>query len=149
MLIPSCDYRIATKKDGTYFCRHTRVRSAGSLVTGNICRTCQWCQKPCAQPRPVPADPLERRADDQPQRPPPMLRRVWSLATALKDFVADGLATVTAEQYEERLKICDGCDQRNGNWCAKCGCSLSVKARGRAFQCPLDKWPSADEEQGD
>ena len=81
-----------------------------------------------------------RPADPQ---PPSLPRQAWNLARALAGFVADGCKTVTEEQYRRRLEICDGCDQRRGNRCTKCGCRLSLKARGRAFRCPSDKWPQA------
>ncbi len=73
--------------------------------------------------------------------PPRFAQKAWNLAEAVAAFVADGLKTVTPEQYQERLSICDGCDRRRDNVCLECGCRLSVKARGRAFQCPLGKWP--------
>lgn len=76
-----------------------------------------------------------------PLRPPPLLRQAWNLAAALAGFVADGCQTVSAEEYGQRLEICDACDQRRDNRCMKCGCRLSLKARGRAFQCPEGKWP--------
>ncbi len=77
----------------------------------------------------------------------PVARNVAVLGLAqaaqlpLADFVCDGFRTASAEAYRQRLEICDGCDQRRGNRCMKCGCRLSLKARGRAFQCPLGKWP--------
>jgi hypothetical protein len=74
-------------------------------------------------------------------RPPSLPRQAWNLARALADFVADGCHTVSEEQYRRRLEICDVCDQRRDNRCMKCGCRLSLKARGRAFRCPEDKWP--------
>ncbi len=79
--------------------------------------------------------------------PPSLARQAWNLARSLADFVADGCKTVTAEQYEHRLAICDGCDHRRSNRCMKCGCRLSLKAQGRAFQCPEGKWPAADCDQ--
>jgi hypothetical protein len=66
---------------------------------------------------------------------------VWNVARALAAFVADSGRTVTAEQYRARLEICDGCDRRRDNNCLACGCSLVLKARGRAMKCPLAKWP--------
>jgi len=74
---------------------------------------------------------------------PPIARQAWNLATSLKNFVMDGFKTVTTEQYEERLTICDNCpdEQRIDNRCMACGCNLSLKARGRAFDCPRDYWP--------
>jgi hypothetical protein len=74
---------------------------------------------------------------------PPLHRQAWNLARSLASFVADGCTTVAKEQYQCRLAICDTCDQRRGNRCLVCGCRLSLKALGRAFECPLGKWPTA------
>ena len=76
---------------------------------------------------------------------PPLHRRAWNLARSLADFLADGCTTVSKDEYAARLAICDTCDRRQRNGCLECGCWLAVKARGRAFQCPLDKWPRAKE----
>ena len=93
----------------------------------------------------------ERESDTRkPQgRFPPLHRQAWNLARSLADFVADGCKTVSEEEYRMRLEICDRCDQRRGNRCLKCGCRLSLKARGRAFKCPLRKWPSVDATPGE
>lgn len=77
----------------------------------------------------------------QPADFPPLHRQAWNLARSLADFVADGCTTVSQEQYAARLTICDRCIRRQGNRCLECGCWLATKARGRAFQCPLDQWP--------
>jgi hypothetical protein len=73
---------------------------------------------------------------------PSLLKRVWNLAKALADFVADGCQTVSAEEYAARLAVCDGCELRNGSWCShsKCGCLIAAKAKGRAWKCPTGKW---------
>lgn len=76
-----------------------------------------------------------------PPIPPPLSKQIWSLASALKDFIADGMQTVTAEQYEARLAVCDTCDQRGDNRCLNCGCLIPAKAKGRAWNCPLNRWP--------
>ena len=78
---------------------------------------------------------------------PSILGMAWNLATSLAAFVADGCKTVTAEEYKQRLEICSGCDQRYGNNCLKCGCNLPLKAHGRAFECPLAKWPMPSEHE--
>lgn len=74
--------------------------------------------------------------------PPPLVQQAWNLVRSLADFAADGCKTVTEGEYRQRLEICDSCDQRRDNRCMKCGCRLALKARGRVFQCPLDKWPN-------
>jgi hypothetical protein len=82
----------------------------------------------------------------EPLKPPPLMRQAWNLAQSLADFVADGCRTVTEDQYRERLEICDACSFRRDNRCMKCGCYLSLKARGRAFGCPAGKWPRPEKE---
>lgn len=86
-------------------------------------------------------DQTERPKAAEPLRLPSLPRQAWNLARALAEFVADGCQRVDAEAYRLRLETCDACDARRGNRCLKCGCRLSLKARGRAFRCPLDKWP--------
>jgi hypothetical protein len=89
----------------------------------------------------------EKTANERGQRKsfPPLRRQAWNLAQSLAAFVADGCTTLTKEEYEKRLTICDECPERRGNRCSQCGCRLSLKARGRAFCCPLNKWPIVDE----
>jgi len=90
------------------------------------------------------------KVDEASPKPPPVARQAWNLARSLKDFVFDGMKTVTEEQYEERLAVCDDCPDkmRQGNRCMQCGCQLHLKARGRAFQCPLNHWPKITNEAG-
>lgn len=74
--------------------------------------------------------------------PNPSVRHVfWNLAESLAAFIADGCKTVSKEQYQQRLEICAECPERQHNTCRRCGCRLSLKAQGRAFTCPLGKWP--------
>jgi len=93
---------------------------------------------------------LKFRADRQPiycscgGKPsfPPLPEQAWNLAASLIAFVADGCHTVSREQYEQRLAICDACEFRKGARCQQCGCNMALKARGRAFTCPEEKWPT-------
>lgn len=71
---------------------------------------------------------------------PPLAKQAWNLATSLAAFVADGCHVVDAEEYSRRLSICDACELRNGTRCARCGCRLDLKAKGRAFHCPDGRW---------
>lgn len=72
---------------------------------------------------------------------PGFVQKFWNLTSSIVAFVADGCTTVSQDEYAKRLNICDGCDQRDDDKCKACGCMLSLKARGRAFECPLKKWP--------
>lgn len=67
--------------------------------------------------------------------------KMFNLLSSVKDFISDGFTLVSKEDYETRLNICNECQFRVNNTCSKCGCNLSLKATGRAFQCPEHKWP--------
>jgi len=86
------------------------------------------------------SDPPPTRGAPCSGKMPPLATRAWNLAAAMVAFVSDGCHLVDAAEYERRLSICDGCEHRAGNRCLKCGCNLSLKARGRAFRCPLGRW---------
>jgi hypothetical protein len=80
-------------------------------------------------------------AGELPRDYPKVTTQAWDLAKSLAAFVCDGAKLVSVEEYQARLEICDVCNVRRGNRCVGCGCYLSIKARGRAFRCPRDKWP--------
>ncbi|HWL09955.1 MAG TPA: hypothetical protein VNQ76_16235 [Planctomicrobium sp.] len=144
----SCNYREETETPHLYFCRHTQVRVANGLVTAPICQRCSMRLKPCLQPRDrsemVQCAPqnTQRNSGHVPHRPPSLIQQGWNLTQALAAFTANGFKTVTAEEYAARLAICDTCEKRQGTRCMQCGCGLTLKARGRAFSCPLKKWSS-------
>lgn len=77
---------------------------------------------------------------------PSLGRRAWSVTAALGQFVADGLHFVDKAEYRRRLDICDRCEHRGGDWCHACGCSLTVKAKGRVWQCTFHKWHRGGED---
>jgi len=73
-----------------------------------------------------------------------LLSKPWNLFRSLRAFMADGCYTLTAEEYRRRLMTCTHCGERDRSTCARCGCRLALKARGRAFTCPLGRWQSTD-----
>lgn len=87
---------------------------------------------------PAPTKPLRNPS-------PSLFQKAWNLAQSITEFVADGCETVSGEEYAQRLQVCEDCPERQDNRCNTCGCWLSVKARGRAFSCPLGKWAAANE----
>ena len=94
----------------------------------------------CTMNNPPPSNNQQNNRDSPPS-PPALSSQAWNLASSLAAFVADGMKTVTKHQYQQRLEICDACNRRQGNPCMECGCRISLKAQGRAFRCPLNKWP--------
>ncbi len=118
--------------------------SAQSLVTS--------CPPPEGERSPLPpARHLPRqRAQHEPvaltPRPagqqafPPLASQAANLFQAAVAFVGDGCALVDDAEFRRRLEICRGCDRRAGKRCTACGCWIGVKARGRAFACPLGRW---------
>lgn len=137
-----CRWRLPTHQRGWYECRHGLVHVEGGVVTRPVCMACTVRTLP--NPRPQGCCGAAAMATVPPVRKPPSLpRQGWNLVQSLAAFVADGARTVDADRYRARLEICDTCDRREGAKCLECGCVLSIKARGRAFKCPLDKWPKA------
>lgn len=76
-------------------------------------------------------------------------RQVWNFTSAAATFISDGMHFVDKDTYAARLAVCDTCDRRSGNRCAECGCSLTLKASGRVFQCPLGKWDNVQSQKSD
>ena len=135
--LPPCEFRVPTLHEAVYYCRHTQVRAVHNLVPAVICGTCTTCALPSASPRPAPTETELRQ-------PPPWTRQLWNVAAAVVAFVADGMQTVSREEFAARLAVCDGCPERRGLRCLQCGCRLTLKAQGHAFHCPLGKWPEQD-----
>jgi len=85
-----------------------------------------------------------------PQRPKPdkpVKKLTWTEAiggflTGVKDF-AENPTLCTKEEYKTRTDICSTCPERNElmNICTVCKCNLAIKSRGKAWKCPLGKWP--------
>ena len=128
---PDCNSRVETSPDLAR-CNHGRVRIPGGMVSHSICNMCQL--RGTEDSDPVVS---QTRKDTYPS----MLKRSWNVAAALAAFVADGGRVLSESHSRERLETCDVCDRRQGNHCGECGCRLSIKARGRAFACPIGKWP--------
>jgi len=108
------------------FARRVRMRDIAFVVT-----RFKKCESNMSQ---------ERHSSPNASRVP---RMAWDLVRSLADFVSDGCKLVAADEYRRRLEICDGCEERRDNRCRRCGCRLSLKARGRAFRCPLGNWAAA------
>jgi hypothetical protein len=92
-------------------------------------------------PGQFPEESSESAATPPPLEGPGMLQRAWNLAGSIAAFVADGCHTVSANQFQMRLQICDSCDERRDAICGTCGCYICIKARLRALNCPVNKWP--------
>jgi hypothetical protein len=71
---------------------------------------------------------------------PPLAAQATNLFQSVVAFVGDGCALVDDTEYRQRLQTCRACDRRNGKRCTACGCWIVLKARGRAFVCPLGRW---------
>lgn len=69
------------------------------------------------------------------------LVHVKSLADAMIGYKDVDGVLVTMNGYDERIKICLKCSEREGNTCtAGLGCALALYARVQAKDCPKGKW---------
>jgi Family of unknown function (DUF6171) len=133
--LPGCEYRIELDKSDEYYCRHTQVHAHRNRVTATMCQSCTRRTEGCYSPRPIPDN------FDQPYGiEPTLVQQVWSLSSSIASFVTDGMRLVDKGEYVERIAICDDCEFRIGNRCAKCGCNLTLKASAKVFECPMSKW---------
>ena len=59
--------------------------------------------------------------------------------------ISKGNLSVSSDQKEGRLAVCQECPERIGDGtsarCSICNCFLVVKAGWRSQSCPLGKWP--------
>lgn len=133
--LPDCEFRALIEDSTLYVCQHNRVRASNGIVSADVCLSCSVRTLTT-----IPSEVHDRQVAQR-QSIPNIARRAWSLANSVSDFIADGCRTLTPSEFEARLAICDACEFRKGNSCTKCGCKLSLKARGRAFSCPIGKWP--------
>lgn len=145
--LPACDWRVKTPMADRFYCRHSAIVSQSGIVHDAACRVCPVRLQPNPSPRPERTDDQIRVALDSLTAMPAFSEQLWNLSRALKEFVADGMKTVTREALSERLRICDECEFRTGDRCTRCGCHLTLKAQGRIFQCPENRWPAISESQ--
>lgn len=88
---------------------------------------------------------FSRLPEDKPKLPSSW-EMTKNLAKATAAYVASGAKSVTPEEYERRMKICDLCPQiiRDENpRCGVCGCFLKKKAEWQVSECPVGKWDPA------
>ncbi len=85
------------------------------------------------------APPTSMRVTNRPALPH-LTTQAADLFHSVVAFVGDGCALVDDAEYRRRLSVCHACDRRTGRRCVECGCWIGVKARGRAFECPLGRW---------
>jgi glycosyltransferase involved in cell wall biosynthesis len=75
---------------------------------------------------------------------PPIGEQVQNFAEAVARTakrLAEGKKVVASpEKRDERIKICEACDQLVGTRCAKCGCSTPAKVALEGEKCPMDCW---------
>lgn len=85
-------------------------------------------------------------SDEEPPKKefPSTWQQLKNFARTGAAYVKDGMKNVSQEEYDERMSICNSCDQldKKTGRCAGCGCKMSVKSWLRVAQCPLNKWPS-------
>lgn len=88
-----------------------------------------------------------RCTSDAPREFPLLVEQAKNFIKDAVSYVQSGFENVTQEEYNERMRICAGdektikCEFFQDNRCLKCGCACNFKAWGRAFKCPMNKWP--------
>jgi hypothetical protein len=85
---------------------------------------------------------------------PSVVEQAVGFVGAAWKHIFAGMPSVTDEQYETRLAVCNNCpscDKTDENWkCRECGCSLKEgvlmpgKARWASEDCPKGLWPKIE-----
>ena len=81
-----------------------------------------------------------------PPEPPNWMIRGWNFTQAMSRWVSAGRPMRTQAEIDERLAICQSCDQLRGDQCSKCGCTcvqtnqVINKLALSTEKCPLGKW---------
>ena len=85
--LPQCAWRVATLREGTYFCRHALVHAQDHLVNSLICRACGPRTLPCPVPRDVPAQPLAITSRPAPIQSPLHYISTEQLVADVREFI--------------------------------------------------------------
>lgn len=48
--------------------------------------------------------------------------------------------TVSSEEEKKRKDICISCENYKIFYCSECGCSITLKTKLKAANCPINKW---------
>jgi hypothetical protein len=108
----------------------------------NRCKVGPWDSSQCRVCWRYHNDPTRREAWDGPGA----LKQAANFVTAAVQHVAAGLPTVSEEEYQARIAVCQTCPLYVGNRCTHktCGCRVQgdwiAKARWKSQKCPLKKW---------
>lgn len=59
---------------------------------------------------------------------------------SVKSVAAGDGFSLTEEEANKRLSICNQCEFYTGSRCTKCGCYMATKTYLKAASCPVGKW---------
>lgn len=73
---------------------------------------------------------------------PSLARQAANFVVAAAEHVGSGLSEVAPEVAEQRLALCQPCEnyRTSDNRCSLCGCGVSLKATWVSSRCPMGKW---------
>lgn len=63
-----------------------------------------------------------------------------TLAREMVTFAKSGFKTVSTDEAQRRLGICQACEFFTGKRCLKCGCFMIAKTKLATTACPIGKW---------
>lgn len=104
-------------------------------VDGNVC----VCEITCTEDIEAKIK-LDNRFEIFENQYPSVIEMGWNFVKAVGRHASNGFQSVSKEEYENRLRICDVCPLRNASKCMKCNCHLPTKAKWKSEHCPMHKW---------
>jgi hypothetical protein len=89
---------------------------------------------------------LQKQNSNNKSSYPSLITMAKNITKSTANFIKGGMKIVTDEQLQERLKICNNCDNfdaaafKGTGRCKLCGCSTMLKLKMATEKCPIDKW---------
>lgn len=150
-LIPECRWRGCLQDNGKYQCFISSQFSdkpklnAPNGMSPSVCVEinpatgrvkCPYIDRP--------ADELKPQGE-APEGSPSLSTKLIGLGTSLLNFALKGFPVVSTEVKEERLAICQKCEEYLGEdlvspKCRACGCYLELKVSMATEACPKKLW---------
>lgn len=128
-------------------CGHKNVFTPLQIINEHICSICQFqsrqidqsklrTQLPIVDPEMLVAHPNYNPSGSQPS----LFDMGRTFLSSTARYVMGGAKTVSKEEYDERMAICNSCEHRDGFRCILCTCRLDKKCARSTEECPIKKW---------
>lgn len=120
-------------------CSNKMVKVPNGCIPIAVCEGCPWAAR-------VMNESMLRKSGENviAQNPnfkqPGIIEMGTNFVKSTVKHVVNGAETVSQEEHQQRLNICNGCEYKVGNSCKLCGCCLIKKTKWKVSECPIGRW---------